>query len=210
MGSMQNYAEFIEWVPVEYLDKIKEFDRTKQPLLSREEYEKLKADIKVNGIKEPLMIYYYQQENTVILAEGNHRLAIAKELGMKSLPCRVIRNEKSYDFAKEYTKVSGAVPNKHGYVSGDLKPSDIGIPTAKQEEYMKKLLEKFNKIGITESLEDYGLRLNDIVSIKNVTEYGETGKIVDYNDELQQVTVEFDKGQRVEVDIEEIEPIENQ
>lgn len=210
MGSMKNYAQYIEWVPVEYLDKIKEFDRGRQPLLSKVDYEKLKADIKENGIKEPLMIYYYQQEKTVILAEGNHRLAIAKELGIKALPCRIIRNERSYDFAKGYTRVSGAIPNKYGYVSGDLKPSDIGIPTVSkpEEQEMRELFEKFKKIGIKETLEDYDLRLGDIVSIKNVTEYGETGKIVDYSDELQQVTVELGKGKRVEVSIEEVELIE--
>ena len=60
----------------------------------------------------------------------------------------------------------------------------------------------------SEALSDYGFRLGDTVKLKDVTNYGQIGTIVDWSDELRQCTVEFGKGQRAELNINDIEIIE--
>jgi hypothetical protein len=60
--------------------------------LSGEEFEELKADIKENGIKNPGIFYMERNRNDgsvkAYLGEGNHRLRIALELGLKSYPLK--------------------------------------------------------------------------------------------------------------------------
>lgn len=122
------YKRYTELVPVKTLDKYKEFDRD-TPVMGILGYNNLKADIKRNGIKEPLIIRYYKGDNTAFLTEGNHRLRIAKELGIKKVPVRVIRvNLNGKSSGKPVKPVRGFIkkdPIQH--VPEDLKPSEIGI-----------------------------------------------------------------------------------
>lgn len=63
--------------------------------MTKAEYEKLKADIAKNGIREParLTITHGPHEDYhIMLGEGNHRLRIAAELGMTEFPIRLIYN----------------------------------------------------------------------------------------------------------------------
>ncbi len=53
-------------------------------LTTREEMDRLRADIAKNGVKEPLMMDSVRGKN--VLLNGHHRLAIANELGLKTLP----------------------------------------------------------------------------------------------------------------------------
>ena len=67
----------------------------------------------------------------------------------------------------------------------------------------KDILEKMNKV-LKESLDDYGLRLNDSVNMEDTSHYGEIGTIVDYDDAKRTVTVEFGShGERAELSIED-------
>ena len=45
----------------------------------------LKEDIKINGIREPLQVWY--NDNKLVVVSGHERLSIAKELNIKTLPC---------------------------------------------------------------------------------------------------------------------------
>ncbi len=56
---------------------------------SSEEYQNLKAEIAKDGIIEPLVIQVSRDGNAKI-GEGNHRHAIAKELGIQQLPVRFL------------------------------------------------------------------------------------------------------------------------
>lgn len=85
----------VDWVRGEYhiMASVKDLERIKEHNWSRkhsrigpEEYEKLYQDIKENGIKLPVQVFFYQYEGRAKLGEGNHRLAIAKELGIKKIP----------------------------------------------------------------------------------------------------------------------------
>jgi len=63
-------------------------DRLRNPPGS-ERYEKLKADIAENGMKEPLIVYF--GENGVVkIGEGNHRHEIAMDLGIPKVPVRFV------------------------------------------------------------------------------------------------------------------------
>lgn len=57
---------------------------TEQPSLS--EKQELIDDIKNNGIKEPIVVEYDKESDSYYVKNGNHRAAIAKELGIKEIP----------------------------------------------------------------------------------------------------------------------------
>jgi hypothetical protein len=87
----------------------------------RYDVSELSEDLKQHGFKEPGIIRYHQPTRTVRLIEGNHRLAAARQAGMSHMPVRVTRA----NWSEEGTSVRGIEPNQHGYVPGDLKPSEI-------------------------------------------------------------------------------------
>ena len=135
-SSGEPYYRSMELVPIEELKKYREYDRLKNPL-NRETYEALKADIIENGIKDISIIMYGTETDTAILGEGNHRLAIAEELGIKAIPVRAVRQRNTYqhsDISFPPQKVPGFKREKdeYGYekhIPGDLSPSQIGIET---------------------------------------------------------------------------------
>lgn len=79
---------------VKELDKYKEYDWNKKNFRQidwkPEYWVKLKKDIKKKGVREPLIITLYKNERRAKISEGNHRLGIAKELGLKDLPVRFL------------------------------------------------------------------------------------------------------------------------
>lgn len=132
-----NYSN-VELVPVSELVKFREFNRRVEPKWDKEDSDEninnIKKEFLTNGIKSPLIIDYYQNSRSVLLAEGNHRLSAALELGMKYLPCRVIRVTGNIpDRVKnKVMKVPGIQPDKSNYVKADLLPSEIGIKGTKE------------------------------------------------------------------------------
>ena len=82
-------------LPVSEISTVREYDRTiidgwtgKQ---SSNDFALLKADIKKNGMKNYGIVDMTRKSGgdiDVILGEGNHRLAIAKELKLKTMPIR--------------------------------------------------------------------------------------------------------------------------
>ena len=53
------------------------------------EYDRILAkDIENNGIKQPIRIM--MKDNKIVSIDGCHRILIAKHLGIKEIPCRVI------------------------------------------------------------------------------------------------------------------------
>jgi hypothetical protein len=83
-------------VGVEDLYKIREYDRNIKNgttgLRTKEEYESLKESIKKEGIKTPLVVTLKKNEMgdvSAIVGEGNHRIRIARELGITHLPVEI-------------------------------------------------------------------------------------------------------------------------
>lgn len=134
----RSYYNSMELVPIKVLKKYREYDRVKEPKMSREKYEELKADIIENGIQDISVIQYGTKTDTAILGEGNHRLAIAEELGIEAIPVRVWRQENIYphsDTSFPSQKVKSVPRRKnqwgHEIIPQDFPPSLIGI---KEEE----------------------------------------------------------------------------
>ena len=132
--SGEPYYRDMELVHIKILKKYREYDRKLTPL-NKERYEKLKFDIMQNGIKDIAIIQYGTETDTAILGEGNHRLAVAEELGIQAIPVRVIRQRNTYqhsDISFPPQKVKGITREKdeYGYekhIPADLSPSQIGI-----------------------------------------------------------------------------------
>jgi len=51
-------------------------------------FRKLKADIKANGIQEPIKVVEHNGQQFVV--DGHHRLRAAKELGLKDVPIQKV------------------------------------------------------------------------------------------------------------------------
>ncbi len=154
--------------------------RTKDEFLDRmpylDDFEQLKQDMTERGLDEPLIISYNADKtgadksmlhmkqdadygirhNTgrVLLAEGNHRLAAARELGWEAVPARVGRSfspmhrfnkeadieamggydaqgkptQKAKDEVGDVVKSVGEKKAEMTYIGMEASPSDIGIP----------------------------------------------------------------------------------
>ena len=64
-----------------------------------ERYDQLKESIKSHGFNEeyPILIMLRRENNEDQLLEGHHRLNIAIELGLETVPVRFIEWEKEYN-----------------------------------------------------------------------------------------------------------------
>jgi len=78
---------YFEYVPTSEVDVFKEFDREVTIKFDKSELDTLTRQVQKNGITAPLDLEVYRGH--ALLVEGNHRLAVAKRLGIKFLPLRV-------------------------------------------------------------------------------------------------------------------------
>ncbi len=123
------FPDNAEWVPVEVLWNLREYDRA---FTRPAAVERVMQSLKTFGWVSPVSITYYQHDRTALLGEGNHRVGAAHLLGMQWSLARVDRHMK-YPGKRHYTSrppvpVPGVEPDRFGYVKADLKPSDIGLP----------------------------------------------------------------------------------
>lgn len=119
----------VEEVPISWLERFKEHDRRKTPKYGPEDktLDEVKADIAVNGIKEPLPLTIGIEDGTALLSEGNTRLAAAKELGYTHVPVRVVRYNNAMGVAVEMPGIKTLeAQNKH--INADLSPGEVFGP----------------------------------------------------------------------------------
>jgi len=104
-------------VPTEKLAPLREYDRWADPgtgAIGRGNVEKLIEHMAQGGKwSDPLSVAYYIRPKTGYLAEGNHRLALAEQLGLEQLPTQVWRQE------------YGSVPEGVGKYVGDLDTNQL-------------------------------------------------------------------------------------
>ena len=81
--------QYIRWIPIMELYKFREFDRKTYSPQGDHYYEELKKEIEKNGIITPLSMYYGVEDKRLSVGEGNHRIGIALDLGIESLPVYV-------------------------------------------------------------------------------------------------------------------------
>ena len=128
----------VELVPVNQLLKFKQFDRYKEPKWNTKDsnltIKSLEKSFLGEGIKEPLIIEYSTEDNSVLLVEGNHRLQTALNMGCDYLPARVILRKLPFGKVSKTRsmQVDGIKANEYGYISSDLRPSDVGISGTKK------------------------------------------------------------------------------
>jgi len=120
-----------EFVPIEELDKLKEFDRRVTPKFrdSDDIINDLKEKFKKEWIQSPLYIHYSLADWKAYLAEWNHRLAAAKELWMEYLPVWVDVSKKTP--SGQWVKVVKPKPFwPWDFYPDTMAPSDIWIKGA--------------------------------------------------------------------------------
>jgi len=97
--------------------------------LSSEEVDDLAASLNAEGMREPIQLTYGQQDRTVLIDEGNHRLEALRRSHPKGqdkvmVPVTVFLNKRR---PLGGTVVPGRPPDEFGYIPNQMKPSDIGL-----------------------------------------------------------------------------------
>jgi hypothetical protein len=121
-------------------------------------YNELKKDIQANGIKEPITLKYYYETNTLELGEGHHRLQIANELNLKTIPVQIKviyegkinkASLKSSDKNKTFQapiKLDIEKYEKRNYFPTYINPSEIGlIQNLNENKKLKLVIESLVK-----------------------------------------------------------------
>lgn len=127
MKEHYNLYENVEFIDTELMDKMKEYDRLERPLTSN--IDELGADIIKNGFKEPLILDFNPYNGQLKIAEGNHRLAVAKKFGIKKVPVIAMRSRYMEDGTYKINPAN-IVPREDGilgtYYDDEMKPSKLG------------------------------------------------------------------------------------
>lgn len=123
----------VEHLPVRTLMGLREFDRP----LTGDYVEALRQSIAEHGVHSPVILNYNPDTQAVWVAEGNHRIKLADELGLDSIPARVMRWHGKPAGPGRYEDGTIGLgggrasipypPDQFNYVPQDLKPSQIGI-----------------------------------------------------------------------------------
>lgn len=126
------YWRHAELVPVRVLNRFMDIDRETYEHRIPEELHRLPAlteNVAQNGFTDIAILFYNPEFRTLFLGEGNHRLAVAKRLGIPAIPARVYRTTMKTSPASNRpgAPVEGFEPNEFGYVPADLLPSQIGL-----------------------------------------------------------------------------------
>ena len=87
-----DYEKYFEYVPLSEIEKYIEFDREIEHKISKKYIDELTEEIKVNGITYPITLEVYGDKGLIV--EGNHRIAVAKRLGIKHIPVRVVERSR--------------------------------------------------------------------------------------------------------------------
>lgn len=111
----------VSYVPLDFLAKIQGND------LGKTDIEALKADIKANGLNEPLTAIFDRQDDRAYLGEGNHRAEALRQLGYTYAP---VRGQSGYVREDMFNAVPVKLKrDENGYTKGEQAPGDFGFPT---------------------------------------------------------------------------------
>lgn len=121
----------IALVKTDFLDTIKEYDRTLPKYKqsgSQERIDSIVKDLKEGkGFTDPVFLEYTVDDAgnlRLLLGEGNHRLAAAKQAGVEYIPVQPVR----IDDVKRVKTVVGKSPiqrDETGYLLGGIDPQDL-------------------------------------------------------------------------------------
>jgi hypothetical protein len=153
-GREPKQADTIELVPLAALEAMVEWDRRPdasavtvqgeqvQPGADPEYYEALKNEMATEGQKEPIVVEYNIDTGYGHIGEGNHRIAVARDLGQQALPTTVFCSSRKSngkelflreprEVAQEEARANGNDPEYYSQPSYGwmLAPSRVGLPT---------------------------------------------------------------------------------
>ena len=121
----------IALVRTDFLDKFKEYDRTLPQYGqsgSKERIDSIVKDLKEGkGFTDPVFLEYTVDDAgnlRLLLGEGNHRLAAAKQAGIEYIPVQLVR----IDDVKRVKTVVGKSPiqrDRSGYLLGGVDPEQL-------------------------------------------------------------------------------------
>lgn len=123
-------TKVVEEIPVSVALQMLDLERGKEDY-ERENIQNLTQHITQHGILEPIIIDFNIDTNTAFVTEGNHRVQVAKQLGMEWIPARGVRNEGSKSRFKELSvRWQGTQTNHAGnlYIPPHFPPHMIGLP----------------------------------------------------------------------------------
>jgi len=135
----------VENVRVSTLVPIRGEDRESHPRYAHDHayLDNLTEKIRTEGFDEtkPVVVHYDPFHHAAFVADGNHRLAAARRLGMETIPTTVTlvqRPQKKFR-GRHLPGSSSTFPDETGYVPGSLPPSWVGL-RQKGGPVWKKLL----------------------------------------------------------------------
>lgn len=209
-----DYEKYFEYVPLSEIEKYIEFDREVEHKISKKYLDELTEEIKVNGITYPITLEIYGGKGLIV--EGNHRIAVAKRLGIKYIPVRVIERYRPFkgtiyeDKVKELPSSSNVTYAKAMY---GVQPLDWDNSAAVHG--FTKVTPKFSSGGsINRKLTYLGEVGGDKIGQKSSLEKAKSlEKQGISNEEIRQETGWFlnphDKKWRFEISDEDFDVIQN-
>jgi len=119
----------VEEIPVDVAMQMLDFERGKEDY-ERENINNLTKHISEHGFLEPIIVEFNKDTNTAYIAEGNHRVQVAKKLGMEWIPARGIRGYGKTHFKELPAYWQGNQTDALGnlYIPPHFSPHMIGIP----------------------------------------------------------------------------------
>jgi hypothetical protein len=171
-------------VKTDFVKKFIEFDRTgaaAQPI-SAKTIAQITDDLKSGkGFTDPLILAYSVDDKgklSLKLTEGNHRIQAALNVGLDSIPVKIVRAYAKETNLKSTGMVSKIKPDRTGYLPGNPSPRDLLEPDVMKnlEREPRVLSEKRTNV-----LNEATLRLqSDMIDAVNA------GKLVEYKDSAGQ------------------------
>lgn len=101
---------------------------------SPNEMREFAARIEQEGFQEPAILLYDPRTGRYKVGEGNHRVAVAQELG-EPIPVEATRGQVLEYEGQPLPRQ--LVPDKYGYVPSNLAPSDLGLPSLDRDALLE-------------------------------------------------------------------------
>lgn len=136
--------KYAEQVSVEALIPASEFNRRPDAPMAKDYYQEgdevqqaadpehwndLKQSIEQYGINSPIILQYNPDTGEAYISEGNHRLGIAQELGIESVPVVVYRSQRGVGHGGAHIQLETPWRDEP-YVPQYIKPSQVGLHTS--------------------------------------------------------------------------------
>ncbi|MEY2669083.1 MAG: hypothetical protein RJA59_1721 [Pseudomonadota bacterium] len=123
----------VEYVRVESLLPFRQQDREVHPRYAHDTgyLDNLTEKIGAEGFDpmQPVVVHYDPFHHAAMVADGNHRIAVARRLGLETIPTTVtlVQRPQSKFRGSRMPGSSSILPDETGYIPGTLPPSWIGL-----------------------------------------------------------------------------------